>query len=65
MTLDQIRESLADRRVSVVAEFTGIHANTISRIRSGKNKNPTIRVVTLLEIYLSDNKSQDQDQDHG
>ncbi len=52
MTLDQIRASLDDRILYVVAERTGIHRNTIANIKSGKIENPTYYVMRKLSDYL-------------
>lgn len=50
--LDWIRGALADRRVSIVSEKTGLHPNTIARIRDGKNQNPTLETLNKLGTYL-------------
>jgi transcriptional regulator with XRE-family HTH domain len=50
--LDWIRSALADRRVSIVSERTGLHPNTIARIRDGKNENPTLETLNKLATYL-------------
>ena len=52
MTLDQIRDALKDRRPAMVAQSTGLHVNTVMRIRDGMNKNPTYEVVAALSKYL-------------
>lgn len=56
MALEDIRSLLQDRRVSVVAEATGIHFNTIREIRDNKDANPTYRVITKLTEYLSNGR---------
>lgn len=53
MTLEQIREALRDRTITVVARATGLHENTIYRIASGQNTNPSLRTLTILSEYLS------------
>jgi DNA-binding Xre family transcriptional regulator len=50
--IDWIRQGLADRRLSVVAERTGLHANTIARIRDGKEDNPKFETLNRLACYL-------------
>ena len=52
MYLEQIREMLADRRLSLVAEATGLHYNTIRIIRDDPNANPTYKAVKALSEYL-------------
>ena len=52
MTLDQIRDALKDRRPVMVAQSTGLHVNTVMRIRDGMNTNPTYEVVAALSDYL-------------
>ena len=56
MGFDWIRTALADRRPSVVDEKTGLHVNTITAIRDGKNTNPTLATIETLAAYL---KGQD------
>ena len=52
MTLDQIRDALKDRRPAMVAQSTGLHVNTVMRIRDGMNTNPTYEVAAALSDYL-------------
>jgi len=52
MTLDQIMDALKDRRPAMVAQSTGLHVNTVMRIRDGMNTNPTYEVVAALSDYL-------------
>jgi transcriptional regulator with XRE-family HTH domain len=53
MTLDKIMGALADRRLDVVSEATGVHRNTLSAIRSGKLKNPSYATVKAISDYLT------------
>jgi hypothetical protein len=52
MTIDELKAALADRRIPVIAERTGIHHNTIAAIRDGQTKDPSHRVVSALVEYL-------------
>lgn len=52
LTLDQIRAALRDRRLSKVAEATGLHYNTIREVRDNPNANPTYKVIKVLSDYL-------------
>jgi ribosomal protein L10 len=54
LTLDDIRERLKDRRLLVVAEVTGIHANTLREVRDNPLANPTYKVFKSLNDYFSD-----------
>lgn len=47
-----IRKALLDRRPGVVAERTGLHVNTIIRIRDGKEDNPKVQTLNVLAAYL-------------
>lgn len=47
-----IRKALLDRRPGVVAERTGLHVNTIIRIRDGKEENPKVQTLNVLAAYL-------------
>lgn len=51
LSLNQIREALTDRRLAVVAEATGLHVNTLLKLRM-PNSNPTHRVMKLVSDYL-------------
>lgn len=53
LEIDWIRKALFDRRPSVVAERTGLHVNTIMRIRDGVEKNPKIQTLNVLAAYLN------------
>lgn len=55
MEFEWIRAALGDRRPSVVAEKTGLHVNTITAIRDGKNTNPTLATLETLAAYLKEN----------
>lgn len=50
--LKWIKEGLSDRRPKVVAERTGLHVNTVTRIRDGKEDNPKIDTLNRLARYL-------------
>lgn len=56
MTFNEIKECLQDRRVSVVAEATGLHYNTIRDVRDNPNANPTARTLRKLSDYLEARK---------
>lgn len=56
LTIDEIRDRLKDRKLSTVAEATGIHYNTLRSILRGDNKNPTLRVMSSLSEYLEKNR---------
>lgn len=53
MPLENIVEALKDRKLTVVARETDIHYNTIYSIASGKNLDPSYRVVKSLSEYLN------------
>jgi len=52
LTLEQIRQELADRRPGMVAEATGLHINTVRDIRDNIEANPTYRVIEALSNYF-------------
>ena len=56
MYLEQIRAMLADRRLSLVAEATGLHYNTVRIIRDDPDANPTYKAVKALSDYLQGQK---------
>lgn len=51
--IEWIRNALLDRRPKIVAERTGLHVNTVIRIRDGKEENPKIQTLNLLAAYLN------------
>lgn len=55
-TIDQevgrIRAALADRKLSVVAQATGLHENTVRNIAKGRGGNPTLTTIEKLTAYL-------------
>ena len=53
LTLEQIRSQLQDRRLTVVAERTGLHPNTLRDIRNNAQCNPSHRVLAALSDYLT------------
>ena len=54
-TLDQIKGLLADRRLNVVSEKTGLQVGTIANIRDGKTQNPTYYALKRLSDYFEVN----------
>ena len=50
--IEWIRKALLDRRPKIVSEGTGLHVNTITRIRDGKEENPKIDTLNRLAGYL-------------
>ena len=52
LTLDEIRKRLQDRRLDVVALATGLHANSIARIRDAANLDPKYSTIHALSTYL-------------
>lgn len=53
MTLDELKAALADRRLDIVSEATGLHRSTIARVRDGLQPNPTYYVIRKLTEYLT------------
>lgn len=52
LTFEQIVVRLQDRRLDAVALATGLHQNTIARIRDGKNVDPKLSTLKLLSDYF-------------
>ena len=63
LTLEYIKNALQDRRPGMVAEATGLHPNTITAIRDGKNTNPTYQVLEALSDYLGGGESSEKTKD--
>ena len=54
MDIDEIRAKLADRRLDIVSEGTGLHRSTIARIRDGKTV-PTYYAMQKIAAYFEVN----------
>lgn len=52
MTLEQIRHELQDRQATAVARATGLHFNTIRRIRDGEVRQPNPETRNAIASYL-------------
>ena len=52
MTLEEIRKALKDRRLSIISRATGLHSNTLAKIRDGVTLDPGHNTVLLLGDYL-------------
>ena len=52
LPLDEIRRELTDRSPSKVAQATGLHYQTIRRIRDNQDRNPTYATLLALSEYL-------------
>lgn len=50
--LAELREALADKRLSVVAKRAGLSVPTVRAIRDGTNENPTLSTLEALRLYL-------------
>lgn len=53
LTFEEIREALKMHSLSSVATHTGINRNTLSRIRNGREENPTLKTMQALSAYLA------------
>ena len=51
---EQIRNKLQDRRLSVVAEQTGLTVQTLWNIRSGRSKAPEYATIEKLSNYFEE-----------
>lgn len=51
---EQIKEKLKDRKLSVVAEVTGLSVQTLWYIRSGKSKAPEFETIEKLNKYFEE-----------
>ena len=58
LTLDEIKERLADRKIRKVAQGTGLHPNTIYAFARGKANNPALATVQALSDYLTNGKAE-------
>lgn len=52
LTLEQVRKSLEDRKLTVVAQATGLSYDTVWRVQRGDIKAVSYDVVKRLSDYL-------------
>jgi hypothetical protein len=52
LTVEQVIERLKDRKLTVVAERTGLHYQTVLRISKGNFKEVSYSVIKSLSDYL-------------
>jgi len=52
MTLEEVKEMLADRNMMAVSRKTGVHHETLRRIQNGTAKNPSFDVMVAIISYL-------------
>lgn len=57
-TVDEIKRLLSDRRLTQIAQATGLHRNTLARIRSGQQPNPTYYILAKLDAYFDGQAAQ-------
>lgn len=57
LDLKEIQRQLQDRRLSSVSRATGLHYNTVYKIKQGNARNPSYQVVKALSDYLCDGVS--------
>jgi transcriptional regulator with XRE-family HTH domain len=53
MTIEAIRLALQDRRLTAIAQATGLHYNTVSAIKRGTQLNPSYDTLSRLSAYLN------------
>ena len=58
LTLNEIREAMADRKISAVARSTGLHYNVVYRAITDKSCNPSYETVKALSDYLEGSAAQ-------
>ena len=56
MTVLEIQKALKDRRLKIVSKATGLHVNTIRKVRDGMTTDPRSTSFILLSDYLEANK---------
>lgn len=52
LTIDDVRTALADRKLTKVAEETGLKYHTVMEVANGKRENPTYETYIALVNYL-------------
>jgi hypothetical protein len=52
MTLEQLSRHLAGKQLKLVAKKTGLHYNTLRKIRDDPSANPTLNVMATLTDHF-------------
>ena len=52
MSLTQLSEKLTDAKLKTLAAKTGLHYNTLRKIRDDPNANPTLNVMKALSEFF-------------
>jgi len=52
MHIDVLSRKLQDKRLKKVAKSTGLHYNTLRKIRDDEDANPTLNVMNTLSDYF-------------
>jgi hypothetical protein len=55
MTLEQVVAALQTANLSYLSRVTGLHYNTIRRIKTGDNTNPTMHTLLTLSKHIRRN----------
>lgn len=56
LTINQIKEALADRNLSEVARRIGMRRQQLWLIVNGVSPNPTLKTMERISTYLEENK---------
>ena len=56
LTINQIKEALADRNLSEVARRIGMRRQQLWIIVNGISPNPTLKTMERISTYLEENK---------
>lgn len=59
LNLKQIEKKLFDRNLKEVSRQTGLNYGTIFNVATGKNKNPTYKILKALSDYLEGKNSNE------
>ena len=59
LTPEQAREKLQDRVVKVVAAGSGLHENTVSKLKCGTMKSPSFETMEKISAYFEAQEAND------
>ena len=55
LTPDQVKEKLKDRVPGIVAKATGLHLNTIYKLKNGESIDPSYETMAKISEYFEGN----------
>ncbi len=56
LTPDEVKEKLRDRVPAIVAEGSGLHINTVYKLKKGESIDPSYETMVKISAYFEEPK---------